>query len=288
MSTISFQPVACKSVAADVFGDRTTAPQATTLVAHPAFAATLAQVVACAHAKMPEAQGRITRAADLLPTNQVRRSTWSPGRWVVDSASRDHSYDVVENVCNCYDYDRHAPTTNGYACKHVISVWLYRRTEERLAELDATPTTQCWAPIDEDGTPCHATQEDCIHEPAWSSESSQEAQAAPAEATPSTPAATGCGSSAGLPEAPASVNVRLTVHGREVQFTLRDTDELHLLERLEALLARFPVEAKPVTPTTPEQGWCTIHSLSMRLNEKEGRTWYSHKIGDTWCKGKAN
>lgn len=281
MSTIAFQPVACKSVAADVFGDRTTAPEAAALVAHPAFAATLAQVTACAQAKMPTAQGRITRAADLLPTNQVRRSTRSLGRWVVDSASRDHSYDVADNVCNCTDYERHATHTNGYACKHVISVWLYRRVEERLAELDTPPTTQCWAPIDDQGTPCHAVQEDCIHAPQWCSEvSSQEPQDAPVQGTPSTPSP--------LPEAPASVNVRLAVQGREVQFTLRDTDEGRLVERLAALLARFPVEAPTAPPATSDQGWCSVHSLPMRLNEKEGRTWYSHKVGDTWCKGKNN
>jgi hypothetical protein len=43
-----------------------------------------------------------------------------------------------------------------------------------------------------------------------------------------------------LPEAPASVNVRVTVAGREVQWTLRDTDEARLAARLEALLARYP------------------------------------------------
>jgi hypothetical protein len=46
-----------------------------------------------------------------------------------------------------------------------------------------------------------------------------------------------------LPEAPASVNVRVLIGGREVQWTLRDTDEARLAERLTALLARYPVEA---------------------------------------------
>jgi len=45
-----------------------------------------------------------------------------------------------------------------------------------------------------------------------------------------------------LPEAPASVNVRLTLGGREVQITLRDTNEQNMLERLEKLLQRFPAE----------------------------------------------
>src|SRR5215510_10783848 len=44
-----------------------------------------------------------------------------------------------------------------------------------------------------------------------------------------------------LPEAPASVNVHLTITGRQVQLTLRDSDEGRLLARLEAVLQRFPM-----------------------------------------------
>jgi hypothetical protein len=43
-----------------------------------------------------------------------------------------------------------------------------------------------------------------------------------------------------LPEAPASVNVHLELAGRQVQLTLRDSDEGRLLARLEAILQRFP------------------------------------------------
>src|SRR5262249_14909172 len=83
-----------------------------------------------------------------------------------------------------------------------------------------------------------------------------------------------------LPEAPASVNVRLTLGGREVQFTLRDTDENHLLERLEKLLQRFPVEE----PTL--EGWCSKHHIQMKENYKNNKKWYSHKVGSIWCHGK--
>src|SRR5262245_61579467 len=44
-----------------------------------------------------------------------------------------------------------------------------------------------------------------------------------------------------LPEAPASANCHLTIAGRQVQVTLRDTDEQRLLQRLTALLAQYPV-----------------------------------------------
>jgi hypothetical protein len=83
-----------------------------------------------------------------------------------------------------------------------------------------------------------------------------------------------------LPEAPASVNVRLTLGGREVQITLRDTNEQHLLKRLEKLLQRFPVEEMKV-------GWCTLHNAQMKENHKNGQTWYSHKLASgKWCQGK--
>src|SRR2546425_833527 len=86
-----------------------------------------------------------------------------------------------------------------------------------------------------------------------------------------------------LPEAPASVNVHLELAGRQVQLTLRDSDEGRLLQRLEAVLQRFPLVVKP-TDETPR---CPKHSVVMKLNHgKDGSTWYSHKTADGWCKGK--
>lgn len=49
-------------------------------------------------------------------------------------------------------------------------------------------------------------------------------------------------------EAPASVNLKVLVHGHEVMVTLRDSDETALLTRLQALLKRpdiRPIPAKP-------------------------------------------
>jgi hypothetical protein len=87
-----------------------------------------------------------------------------------------------------------------------------------------------------------------------------------------------------LPEAPASVNCHLTIAGRQVQLTLRDSDESRLLARLEAVLQRFPL---PEKTSEPGEGWCTVHHVSMRQTTKDGRTWWSHKTEQGWCKGKA-
>jgi hypothetical protein len=86
-----------------------------------------------------------------------------------------------------------------------------------------------------------------------------------------------------LPEAPASINVHLELSGRQVQLTLRDSDEGRLLQRLEAVLQRFPLVVKP-TDETPR---CPKHGVPMKLNHgKDGSTWYSHKTADGWCKGR--
>jgi hypothetical protein len=89
-----------------------------------------------------------------------------------------------------------------------------------------------------------------------------------------------------LPEAPASVNVHLTVSGRQVQLTLRDSDESRLLHRLETILQRFPLVVTPTDTAPRPDGWCTRHGLQMRQNHKEGRTWYSHRTEQGWCKGR--
>ena len=71
-----------------------------------------------------------------------------------------------------------------------------------------------------------------------------------------------------LPEAPASVNVRLMIEGRDCQVTLRDSDEGRLLVRLQAVLAQYPVLA----PTAQPEGWCAVHNIQMRLNPgKDGK-----------------
>lgn len=91
-----------------------------------------------------------------------------------------------------------------------------------------------------------------------------------------------------LPEAPASANCHVTIAGRQVQVTLRDTDETRLLSRLTALLAQYPVEPAAASPGETREGWCPVHQVPMHRSEKDGRSWWSHKAQDgSWCKGKA-
>jgi hypothetical protein len=94
-----------------------------------------------------------------------------------------------------------------------------------------------------------------------------------------------------LPEAPASVNVRLTIAGRDCQLTLRGVSEDEVLARLEAVLQRYPVSTPPTSPTPraepePEKHYCPRHGTEMQLNHKDGRSWHSHKTDQGWCQGK--
>jgi hypothetical protein len=93
-----------------------------------------------------------------------------------------------------------------------------------------------------------------------------------------------------LPEARCSVNVHVTIAGRQVQLTLRGDDETEVLERLAAVLQQYPVSA-PASPQGQgqEKGWCAVHACAMKWNAgKEGRKgWYSHRVEDgSWCKGR--
>ena len=98
-----------------------------------------------------------------------------------------------------------------------------------------------------------------------------------------------------LPEAPASVNVRLCIGGADVQWTLRDQSEERLAERLTSLLARFPQQAKTTkgeaseqaTPEPQSTPMCQYHG-AMRESSKVKGTWYCpSRMGDgTFCKEK--
>jgi hypothetical protein len=81
--------------------------------------------------------------------------------------------------------------------------------------------------------------------------------------------------------------VHLTIAGRQVQLTLRDTDEDRVLQRLQAVLEPYPVPVPVQGPTQPQgQDWCAIHQTRMKQTTKEGRSWYSHKVDGHWCKGR--
>jgi hypothetical protein len=36
----------------------------------------------------------------------------------------------------------------------------------------------------------------------------------------------------------------------------------------------------------PVTGFCPVHNVAMTQNHKDGRSWWSHKTDQGWCKGK--
>jgi len=109
----------------------------------------------------------------------------------------------------------------------------------------------------------------------------------PAPAQPDTPIVP-------LPEAPVSITLKATLHGHEVLVTLRGTDFASVRAQVEQASEWLMMQA-PAQPPTQGAGqadhsqqpcWCAKHGVSMKLNHKEGRSWWSHRTADGWCKGK--
>ncbi len=216
--------------------------------ARVAWREAVAEIAAKAKAALPETvNGRIEKAVAIVLAGDVE--ILADGKAKVASQSNGTTqYVVCNGTCECRDFAR----VEGGWCTHRTAAAIHKRAyalaKQKLAQLDGASTGQAEAP-------------------------SQPAQ-------PSAPTAP-------LPEAPASVNVHLELAGRQVQLTLRDSDEGRLLARLDAILQRFPLVVPPTnTPAPAAEGWCRKHGVQMVQNHKEGRSWWSHKTVDGWCKGK--
>jgi hypothetical protein len=55
---------------------------------------------------------------------------------------------------------------------------------------------------------------------------------------------------------------------------------------LEPLTPQPQLPAQPPASPAPRQGWCAKHGLQMVQTTKEGRSWWSHKTAEGWCKGR--
>ncbi len=107
-------------------------------------------------------------------------------------------------------------------------------------------------------------------------------------------------------EAPASWNVRfITPGGFQAQLTLRANNGSDLLDKADAVIrylmsqgckpnshgittasSRSSSTKKGTSQPSNTKEWCPIHQCEMRHWTKNGRSWLSHKVGDTWCQGK--
>lgn len=109
-------------------------------------------------------------------------------------------------------------------------------------------------------------------------------------------------------EAPASWNVKYNLLGFDCQLTLRDASGAALLTKAGVALAKLvelgatptvsvhngngngkaaPAAAPILDNGQPDPAWCSIHGCAMSRHEKDGKVWYSHKVGEgEYCKGK--
>ena len=214
-----------------------------------------------AKATLPECNGRVDKAVALVLNGDVDMLGDGTAR-VASQSNGETVYHIVNGHCDCKDYPK-AP--QGF-CKHRLAHAIAKRAYPLAkAKLDAAsaPTSALPAPTLTGTVSCAACQA-TFHAP----------HDCPRKAAP-------------LPEAPASVNVHLELAGRQLQLTLRDLDETRLLARLDAILQRFPLVVKPTDTQAPAaEGWCHKHGVPMRQNHKDGRSWWSHKTAEGWCKGK--
>ena len=208
----------------------------------------VSEIAEKAKAKLPECRGRVESAVKMVLAGDVALQADGTAK-VASQSNGSMAYHVVNGHCDCQDFAK-APHN---LCKHRVSAAIARRAHElaqqRLAQLEEAQ---------------HGISQPL---PEYS-------QVQPQGATP--PA---------LPEAPASANVHVTLAGRTVQVTLRDSDEQRLLARLEALLQRFPVEDELEGEQASPEGWCRKHGVQMKLRHGEHGAWWSHKTPRGWCKG---
>src|SRR5262245_35892916 len=217
-------------------------------VSRTRFREVLSDVVVRAKVSLPESAGRIDKAAALVLAGDVELFYTNGTARVGSGTDIPTSYVVTGARCVYKDVSR-APL--GY-CKQVIDVMILTRVQQALAA--EVPAPEPPAPDLPDGDSLRAE--------------------APAPAP--VPA---------LPEMPCSVNVHVTIAGRDVLVTLRGTDEGEVLRRLAKVLQRYPVEPASARSNGALIPVCGVHNEPMKPSQHLGGSFYCSKKNseDTYC-----
>ena len=202
---------------------------------------------------LPECNGRVEKAVAIVLNGDVELLPDGKAK-VASQNNGTVVYHIANGECTCKDYAK-APSN---WCKHRIARGLHvRATALAKAKLEATANGQAEPPSQPPPAPPDA---------------------------PTTP----------LPEAPVSITLKATLHGHEVMVTLRGVDFASVKAQVEQasqwLSVQAPAQPPTQSPAHPERGecpgWCSKHGAQMRQNHKDGRSWWSHKTAEGWCKGK--
>src|ERR1700704_2080722 len=200
--------------------------------ARTAFREAVAEIAEKAKITLPDCIGRVDSAVKIVLNGDVELFPDGTAK-VASQSNGTTKYFIVNGECTCKDY----PKAPSFWCKHRISAGLAKRART-LAKTKLKKQSHGIS----NGTTQPATEQLQVQ---------PEPVDAPVEAPVESQAVV---SSVALPEAPASVNCHIVLEGRQIQVTLRDTDETRLLARLATLLQQYPVAQPPTEPPTQSTG----------------------------------
>jgi hypothetical protein len=215
--------------------------------ARAAWHQAVAEIAEKARAKLPECNGRVDSAVKIVLAGDVELLPDGTAK-VASQSNGTTVYHVVNGECSCKDFAK-APHQ---FCKHRLSAAIARRVQELVKVKLADTNGQAESPRQ------------------------------PAPAQPDTPIVP-------LPEAPVSITLKATLHGHEVMVTLRGVDFASVKAQVEDASQWLSVQAPAQPPTQNTErpaGWCRKHDVQMTQNHKDGRSWWSHKTAEGWCKGR--
>jgi hypothetical protein len=113
---------------------------------------------------------------------------------------------------------------------------------------------------------------------------------------PSDPAGPAWAAPEPLPEAAFSLTIKGTIGGHEAMLTVRGQTAQTFAANVAAVRGMLDAPAAvaqpaapattPAAPTESPAGWCPVHGVQMKHQTNQRGSWFSHKVGDTWCRGK--
>jgi hypothetical protein len=180
------------------------------------FTQALEQAALLARQRLPVLQhNRLSCAVAIVTSGgAIQRDD---GSWdVVSQSEPGRQYHLNGVGCSCEDAHYRAPKGQ---CKHVLATLLTRKAVQLMQTPEPVPVVP-----------------EAVPEPYPDNDPGPEPPACPAP----------------LPEARASINLKVLIGGHEVQVTLRDQTEAALLDRLHTLLKRSDV--RPVPRLAPRTG----------------------------------
>jgi hypothetical protein len=100
-----------------------------------------------------------------------------------------------------------------------------------------------------------------------------------------------------LPEAAFSLTLKGTIGGHEAMLTVRGRNPQEFQANVAAIRGMLDAPTvpgaqhtapapTPAAPATTPDGWCAVHNVQMKRQSNDRGSWWSHKVGDTWCRGK--